>query len=77
MINKTAVDFLKERLPSLFEHDDNGFYAKIFEEGETIEKEQLKKAYDYGKNMEAGVISFDYKINSNGFVQFMKQTYGK
>ena len=45
MENKTAVDWLRERLPSLFEHDDNGFYAKIFEEAKEMEKEQIIQTF--------------------------------
>ena len=40
-MEKTAVQMLKERLPSLFEYDDSGFYARLFKEMMEIEKQQI------------------------------------
>lgn len=40
MAQQTAVDFLKQKLPSLFEHDNNQFYTKLFEQAKAMEKEQ-------------------------------------
>jgi hypothetical protein len=37
----TAVDFLKNNLPSLFV-DDSGHYAKLFEHAKQMEKEQME-----------------------------------
>lgn len=38
-MEKTAVQTLKERLPSLFEYDDSGLYARLFKEMMEIEKQ--------------------------------------
>jgi hypothetical protein len=45
----TVVQFLKDRLPSLFEHDDDGFYRKLFEEAAEIHKEETMDAFQAGK----------------------------
>ena len=45
----TVVQFLKDRLPSLFEHDDNGFYRKLFEEADEMHKEKIMDAFQAGK----------------------------
>jgi hypothetical protein len=45
----TVVQFLKDRLPSLFEHDDNGFYRKLFEEADEMHKEETMDAFQAGK----------------------------
>jgi len=42
--NQTAVDWLKERLPSLFK-DDSGHYAELFKQAKQIEKEQITDAW--------------------------------
>jgi len=46
--NQTAVEWLQNKLPSLFEHDDNDFYKKLFEQAKEMEKEQIIKAYTNG-----------------------------
>lgn len=43
----TAVEWLKERLPSLFT-DDSGHYKELFQQALIMEKEQILKAYDKG-----------------------------
>lgn len=45
----TVVQFLKDRLPSLFEHDDDGFYRKLFEEADEMHKEETMDAFQAGK----------------------------
>lgn len=48
MENKqTAVKWLKENLPSLFQ-DDSGHYQKLFEQAIEMEKEQMEKAIHFG-----------------------------
>jgi hypothetical protein len=42
---QTAVQLLKERLPSLFTDDNNGFYFKLFEQALEMEREQIEDAY--------------------------------
>lgn len=44
----TAVEWLQNKLPPLFEHDNNDFYKKLFEQAKAMEKEQIIKAYDSG-----------------------------
>ena len=44
----TAVEWLQNNLPSLFEHDDNDFYKKLFEQAKEMEKEQIIDAYNNG-----------------------------
>jgi len=41
-MEQTAVNWLKEQLPSLFEHDERGFYKNIFEQAKEMEKQQRK-----------------------------------
>lgn len=43
---ETSVDWLKIKLPSLFEHDDNGFYEKLFKQAKQMEKEQILDSFD-------------------------------
>jgi hypothetical protein len=46
MENKiTAVEWLKENLPSLFT-DDSGYYRKLFEQAKAMEKEQIIDSFD-------------------------------
>lgn len=47
MKNKTAVEWLKEKLPSLF-LDDSGHYKELFQQALIMEKEQIIKAYQKG-----------------------------
>jgi hypothetical protein len=41
MNNQTAIEWLKGRLPSLFEHDESGFYTNLFEQALAIEEDQM------------------------------------
>ena len=43
----TAVEWLKEKLPSLF-LDDSGHYKELFQQALIMEKEQIIKAYQKG-----------------------------
>ena len=43
----TAVEWLKERLPSLFA-DDSKHYKELFQQALIMEKEQIIKAYQKG-----------------------------
>ena len=43
----TAVEWLKEKLPSLF-IEDSGHYKELFQQALIMEKEQILKAYDKG-----------------------------
>ena len=43
----TAVEWLKEKLPSLF-IDDSGHYKELFQQALIMEKEQIIKAYQKG-----------------------------
>lgn len=45
-MSKSAVQFLKQKLKSLFENDDSGHYAKLFAEAEEIEKQLLGDCWD-------------------------------
>jgi hypothetical protein len=45
MENQTAVNWLKDKLPSIFIDDKNGFYRKLFEQALAMEKEQIVDAY--------------------------------
>jgi hypothetical protein len=44
----TAVEFLKQNLPSLF-LEDSGHYAELFEQALEMEKQQIIDAANYGK----------------------------
>ena len=46
--NMTAVEWLQNALPSLFEHDDDDFYKGIFQQAKQMEKEQIMKAHNDG-----------------------------
>ena len=51
MVEMTAVDWLQNKLPSLFEHDDNDFYKKLFEQAKEMEKNNLNIARLDGINL--------------------------
>jgi hypothetical protein len=46
----TSIEWLQSKLPSLFENDDNGFYAEIFAKAKEIHKQQIIDAYGDGLN---------------------------
>ena len=79
-MEKTAIQTLKEKLPSLFENDENGFYKKLFEEMEKLEKKQIMDAYNQGYR-DCEVDLNDYSMNEDiaeftDAEQYYKQTYG-
>ena len=43
----TSIEWLKSKLPSLFEND-NGFYEKLFEQAKEIHKKEIIEAFDEG-----------------------------
>jgi|688.fasta_scaffold14856_5 hypothetical protein len=49
---QTAVEWLQEKLPSLFQ-DDSGHYQKLFQQAKAMEKEQIVDAFDSGQMEEA------------------------
>lgn len=51
MKNKTAVEWLKEKLPSLF-LDDSGHYKELFQQALEMEKEQIIDAIFFGIHLE-------------------------
>jgi hypothetical protein len=44
----TSIEFLRKRLPSLFEHDENNFYTNLFNEADEMHKEEVKDGYKQG-----------------------------
>ena len=67
MDNKqTAVEWLKESLPSLFQ-DDSGHYQKLFEQAKEMEKEQIIDAYNSGQR----IPPFDWAE------KYYKEAYGE
>jgi hypothetical protein len=55
-LNKmTAVEFLKQNIPSLF-LEDSGHYAELFKQALELEKQQIINAYieGYSSNLNAG-----------------------
>jgi hypothetical protein len=50
MSKQTAVQWLKEKLPSLFVDDNNGFYSKLFEQAIQMEREQIVEAFKIGSD---------------------------
>jgi hypothetical protein len=37
-MKQTSIEWLQSKLPSLFENDDNGFYAEIFAQAKEMHK---------------------------------------
>jgi hypothetical protein len=64
---KTAVEYLKNNLPSLFQDDESGFYTTLFERAKALEREQIEEAYYEGKQ----------NIPSKTPDEYYDQTYGK
>jgi flagellar biosynthesis/type III secretory pathway protein FliH len=44
----SSIEFLRKNLPSLFEHDDNNFYTKLFDEVDEMHKKEIKNGYNQG-----------------------------
>ena len=47
-MKQTAVEWLKQNLPSLFV-DDSGHYENLFQQALSIEKQQIVDAYQWGR----------------------------
>jgi hypothetical protein len=45
---QTAIEWIQDKLPSIFINDDNGFYRKLFEQAKAMEKEQIMDDYMAG-----------------------------
>ena len=76
MAQQTAVEWLKNRLPSIFEHDHDDFYKRIFEQAKQMEKEQIMKSFKSARIP----YKYDADLRLNGFEdaeQYYNQTYGK
>ena len=69
MENKTAVEWLIERLPSLFV-DDSGHYEKLFNQALELEKQQIIDAANIPKEQRW----YEDKYNSCG-EQYYSETY--
>jgi len=57
MPKQTAVEFLKQNLPSLF-LEDSGHYENLFQQAKEMEKEQIINAYDHHRcigNFDSGI----------------------
>jgi hypothetical protein len=67
---QTAVQWLKEKLPSLFVDDNNGFYSKLFEQAIQMERKEseitentsdgyhtFKELYEFRKVYNAGLFN--------------------
>jgi hypothetical protein len=66
---KTAVEYLKNNLPSLFQDDQSGFYTTLFEQAKALEREQIEDAYGDGLNT--------HRTNFFNRNEYYEQTYGK
>jgi hypothetical protein len=63
----TAVEYLKNNLPSLFKDDQSGFYTTLFERAKELEREQIEDAYYEGKQ----------NIPSKTPDEYYSKTYGE
>jgi hypothetical protein len=43
---QTAIEWLKDKLPSIFIDDKNGFYRKLFDQALAMEREQHGTTWD-------------------------------
>jgi len=66
---KTAVEYLKNNLPSLFQDDQSGFYTTLFERAKALEQEQIEDAYGDGLNA--------HRTNFCNRNEYYEQTYGE
>ena len=62
MVEMTAVEWLENKLPSLFEHDDNDFYKKLFEQAKEMEKQQMKDVL-FEKTLRPFKFDFEHYYN--------------
>ena len=44
--NQTAIEWIQDKLPSIFIDDDNGFYRKLFDQALAMEREQHGTTWD-------------------------------
>lgn len=70
----TAVEWLQNKLPSLFEHDDNDFYKKLFEQAKEMEKEQIMDDFNAGQWAWAEHLNGKEKKDP---LEYYNETYGK
>ena len=68
----TAVEWLKERLPSLFK-DDSGHYKELFQQALIMEKEQIIDAIFFGIHLEYNNIDSPLERAE----QYYNETYGR
>ena len=73
MAQQTAVEWLKNRLPSLFEHDHDDFYKRIFEQAKQMEREQHNKTW---LTAQEESLHENYFGRSRLFLEYFKETYG-
>ena len=71
-MKQTAVEWLQNKLPSLFEHDDNDFYKKLFEQAKEMEKQQIIDSFGVGCQVESTRL-IGYQDMAE---QYYNETYG-
>lgn len=64
----TAVEWLENKLPSLFLDYQNGFYKKLFEQAKAMEKKQIIDAYE-------DAYMSGYRDNGNDGINYYNQTF--
>ena len=74
-----AIDWLRDKLPSLFQDDSSGFYANLFDQVKGMMKEQIKSAYNKGYQ-DGEIDSLDAKDGDVQYFedaeQYYNETYG-
>jgi hypothetical protein len=50
-MKQTSIEWLQSKLPSLFENDDNGFYADIFAKAKEMHKQEIIDAHIEGQRV--------------------------
>jgi hypothetical protein len=75
MENKqTAIEWLKDKLPSIFIDDKNGFYRKLFEQALAMEKQQHGTTWDDAlKQVEKRTV---WARAMCDFDEYYEETYG-
>lgn len=76
MKQQTAVEWLKDNLPSLFEDDSSSFYADLFDQAKEMEKQQIKTAYNKGYQ-DGEIDSLDAKDGNVEFFEDAEQYYNE
>jgi hypothetical protein len=74
---KTAVEYLKNNLPSLFQDDQSGFYTTLFERAKTLEREQIEDAYEIAFSSACDYSRHDIEPKYEGASEYYEQTYGE